>query len=345
MPSPARSAWLDAWEGASTPSPSGYRGSVQRAREERYAREPARARSQRYLEREDSRGSVVRPAYDAWAPRSGGRAARPGYETWAPGLVRDTGPASVVWPEETLGSVIRLSEARAREAARADARENGQERRSGGRRGKAERQNAGTRNRQVARYEPRVPEQLLVPDVAPIRDYDWEAAARRRPAGNECERVILHADRSVEARMSSTRYYGREATAPVAQPWPQAPRRQAAPHLRVVTRRVVRRRLAVLAVAFGLLLVGSTVVAPMMTSAAVAGVEAAVGQAEAQQEQLAAEAAALAAQISSLSSPQRVAEEAALLGLAPAQEVSYVSPELSGGPMLASEGETTLAGR
>jgi cell division protein FtsB len=251
----------------------------------------------------------------------------------------------MMWPEETLGSVVRLSEARAREAARQAARADRPERHGGSRRGKARSGKGRARSQQAARYQSSVPARLLVADVAPIRDYDWEAAARRRPAGDECERVILHANRSVEARTSSKRYYAREATARAAQPWPEAPRQAAAPRLRVVTRRVARRRLAVLAVACGLLLVGSTVVAPMMTSAAVAGVEAAVGQAEAQQEQLAAEAAALAAQISSLSSPQRVAEEAALLGLAPAQEVSYVSPELSGGPMLASEGDTALAGR
>lgn len=330
MPSPVRSAWLDAWEGASTPSPSDYHGASRR-----------------------SRGQVIRPDYEAWAPHGGrgaGQTRRPALDAWRPRLARGAGSVGAVWPEETLGSVVRLSEARRREVARQAASRERNPKQSGGRQngrrgGKPRRQDGGSRGRQETRYEPRIPERLLVPDVAPISDYDWEAAARRRPAGHECERVILHAERSIEARMSSTRYYGREATARVAQPWPEAPRRQATPRLRVVKRRVARRRLAVLAVAVGLLLVGSTIVAPMMTSAAVAGVETAVGQAEALQEQLAAETAALASQISSLSSPQRVAEEAAQLGLAPAQEVSYVSPELSGGPMLASEGDTTLAGR
>ncbi len=186
------------------------------------------------------------------------------------------------------------------------------------------------------------PQRLSVPEVAPIFEYDWEAAARRRPVGDECERVILHADRSVEARMSATRYYATGAAARVPEPWPEAPRREARPHLRVVKRRVPRRRLGLLAVAVGLVLVGAIIVAPMMMSSAVAGVEAAVGQAEAQQEQLAAETAALAAQISSLSSPQRVADEAVQLGLAPASEVSYIS---SGGPLLAGESDTTVAGR
>jgi cell division protein FtsB len=345
MSSTARAAWIEAWEGGSTPSPSGYRSSTQQARDARYAREQARPRSQRYLERETPRGNVIRPAYETWAPRGGDQAGGQAVDRWRASMACPTGSESVAWPEETLGPVIRLSEARAREAARETARRERHEGHGSGRRAKARHWRGGAGSRQVARHEPRVPERLLVPDVAPIRDYDWEAAARRRPAGSECERVILHADRSVEARISSRRYYGREATARVSQPWPEAPRRQAAPRLRVVKRKVARRRLAVLAVAFGLLLIGCTVVAPMMTSAAVAGVEAAVGQAEAQQEQLAAEAAALSAQISSLSSPQRVAEEAALLGLAPAQEVSYVSPELSGGPALASEGDTALAGR
>jgi cell division protein FtsB len=185
-------------------------------------------------------------------------------------------------------------------------------------------------------------DRLVVPEVAPIRDYDWEAAARRRPAQNQCERVILHADREIDARMSCTRYYGKEATARLPQPWAEAQRREAAPSLRVVRHRTPRRWLGVFAVVFAVAFVGLTVVAPMMMSSKVAGVEAAVGQAEAEQQQLAADTAALAAQISSLTSPQRVAEEAAQLGLVPSQDVSYQS---SGAPMVASDGETAVAGR
>jgi cell division protein FtsL len=79
-----------------------------------------------------------------------------------------------------------------------------------------------------------------------------------------------------------------------------------------------------------------------VTSSAVAGLESAVGQAEAQQQQLAADTAGLSSQVSSLSSPQRVAQEAAQLGLVPANDVSYLT---SGEQMLASEGDTTVAGR
>ncbi len=175
-----------------------------------------------------------------------------------------------------------------------------------------------------------------------IDNYDWEAAALHRPRRNECERVILHADRVVDARAASVQYYGREATARRPDPWPEAPRRQAAPRLRVVSRKAPRWRLGVLAGVFAALLIGLTVVAPIMTSSAVAGLESAIGQTEAQQQQLEADAAALSSQISSLSSPQRVAEEAAQLGLAPANDVSYLS---TGEQLLASEGDTTVADR
>ena len=171
-------------------------------------------------------------------------------------------------------------------------------------------------------------------------EYDWEAAERSRPARNECERVILHDE--VAARIHSTHYYGREATARLPEPWPQAQRAEAPPPLRVVRRRQPRWRLGLLALTFAVLLVGAAVVAPVMMSSAVAGMEAAVGQTEAAQEQLATETAALAGQISTLSSPQRVQEQAAQLGLAPAQDVCYLPADTG---MLASEGDTTVAGR
>jgi hypothetical protein len=183
---------------------------------------------------------------------------------------------------------------------------------------------------------------MSIPEAPAIRDYDWEAAAQRRPGRHECERVILHTDRSIEARMSSTRYYGKEATSRRADPWPEAPRRPATARLRVVKHKVPRWRLGMVAGVFAMLLIGLTVVAPILTSSAVAGMESAVGQAEAQQQQLAADTAALSSQISSLSSPQRVAAEAAQMGLVPANDVSYLA---SGEQQLASEGDTTVAGR
>jgi hypothetical protein len=280
MPSTARATWLDAWEGASTPSPHSYRSAPRRAREDRYERQRVYTRLAGY--------EVPSPL-----PQTSARNSR--YSDWADA-------------SEWTGSVERMSAAR--EARR-------------------------------PAPEPRR-ERVTIPEAPVIRNYDWEAAAQRRPGRDECERVILHTDRSIEGRASATRYYGREATARRADPWPEAPIRKAAPRLRVVKHRVPRWRLGLSAGLFALLLIGLTVVAPIMTSSTVAGLESAVGQAETQQQQLAADTAALSSQISSLSSPQRVAEEAAQMGLVPANEVSYLS---SGEQQLASEGDTTVAGR
>jgi len=112
--------------------------------------------------------------------------------------------------------------------------------------------------------------------------------------------------------------------------------------MRVVRPKTSVWRLRILVSVFAALIVALTVIAPIVINTAAAGLEAAVGQAEAQQEQLAADTAALSSQISSLSSPQRVAEQAAQLGLVPAGQVSYLA---TGDQMLASEGDTTVAGR
>jgi hypothetical protein len=285
MSTTARATWLDAWEGASTPSPYSHRGAPPRVRGDRYERHE---RPRTYACNRPNRYESPSPS-----PRTGAGESR--YSNWSDA-------------SEWTGSVVRMSAAReARRAAAEPSRE-----------------------------------RWIVPDAPAIRDYDWEAAAQRRPGRDECERVILHTDRSIEARMSSVRYYGREATARHADPWPEAPRRKAAPRLRVVKHRVPRWRLGLIAGMFAVLLIGLTVVAPILTSSTVAGLESAVGQAEAQQQQLAADTAALSAQISSLSSPQRVAEQAAEMGLVPANNVSYLS---SGEQQLASEGDTTVAGR
>jgi outer membrane murein-binding lipoprotein Lpp len=276
MPSTARAAWIDAWEGASTPSSYSYRSVTSRRRDERYAPYKAQTRPVRCAERQPARLSQWR---DDWQDAS-----------------------------EWTGSVVRIS--------------------SGG---KAPRQT-------VDRYQSRTD----MHEVSAIDGYDWDAAARRRPGRNECERVILHADRSIEARMDSTHYYATGATARRPEVWPDAPRRATAPRLKVVKHRVPRWRLGMVAGVFALLLIGLTIVAPIVASSAVAGLESAVGQAEAQQQQLAADTAALSSQVSSLSSPQRVANEAAQLGLVPANDVSYLP---SGEQMLASEGDTTVAGR
>ncbi len=310
MSSTTRAAWQDAWEGASTPSPYAYRTSSGRAREERYAR-------QRVQERTSER--AYRCAPRETAP---GRSAQwPPQRAEATYGVRPsqgrTGQWRADWAEasEWDGSVVRLSAARA-----------------------ARRDYEGTAHLEVERR----PQRTSVRDVPSVDQYDWDAAARRRPGRDECERVILHADRCIEARMSSTRYYATGATARRPEPWSEATRREAAPRLRVVSHRVPRWRLRLVAGLFAVLVVGLTVIAPIMASSAVAGLESAVGQAEMEQQQLAADNAALASQISSLSSPQRVAEEAAQLGLAPANDVSYLA---SGDQLLASEGDTTVAGR
>lgn len=278
MSATARTAWLDAWEGSSTPSPR-VRPSAhsQRARP-RDDRAHVR-RDGRRLPREE-RGRV-RP--DAWTP--------------------DYGDAP-----EWVGSVVRMSEAR-----------------------------AARRLSPVSRSV-----DTTSTDIPAIENYDWEAAAQRRPRANECERVILHSDRSVEARISSSRYYAREATARKHRPLPEAVRRQTPPRMRVVRPKTSVWRLRILVSVFAALIVALTVITPIVINTAAAGLEAAVGQAEAQQEQLAADTAALSSQISSLSSPQRVAEQAAQLGLVPAGQVSYLA---TGEQMLASEGDTTVAGR
>jgi outer membrane murein-binding lipoprotein Lpp len=276
MPGAARVAWIDAWEGASTPSPYTQRSTTPRIRDERYAPYKAQTRPVRYTERQPARLSQWRAD---WQDAS-----------------------------EWTGSVVRLSSGR-----------------------EAPRPNVDRRQGPTDIHE-----------VPAIDHYDWDAAARRRPGHNECERVILHADRSIEARMDSTHYYTTGATARRPEVWPDAPRRAAAPRLKVIKHRVPRWRLRVLAGVFALMFVGLVVVAPILMSSAVAGLESAVGQAEAQQEQLAADTAALTSQVSSLSSPQRVAQEAAHLGLVPAGDISYLS---SGEQMLASEDDTTVAGR
>ena len=60
MPSTARATWLDAWEGASTPSPYSYRSAPPRQRDDRYARQSAYSRPASY--------AAPRPAHYS-APR------------------------------------------------------------------------------------------------------------------------------------------------------------------------------------------------------------------------------------------------------------------------------------
>jgi cell division protein FtsL len=146
----------------------------------------------------------------------------------------------------------------------------------------------------------------------------------------------------VTARMRSTRYYGREATARLPQPEPATRRQEALPELKVVTRRKPRWGLILLTLIFVSILVGTVIIAPVLVSAAATGVEAQVGQLGSQEQELATATSALSAQVSALSSPDRVAEQAAELGLGPARSVHYM--EAAGGSV-ATEGDTTVAGR
>lgn len=149
----------------------------------------------------------------------------------------------------------------------------------------------------------------------------------------------------VEAHISSTRYYSREATARV--PEPVRERREeipvALPEVKVAAqRRRVPWAAVLLALVFAAVLLGASVVAPVLINSAATGLEKEVGQLERQQSSLAADAAALSAQISALSSPERVSEQAARLGLGPAQSVHYLELETG---VAATEGDTTVAGR
>lgn len=144
------------------------------------------------------------------------------------------------------------------------------------------------------------------------------------------------------ARMRSTRYYGREATARLPQPDPEIQRHEALPELKVVTKRRTHWGAALLALTFVGVLVGALIIVPVVVSSAATGLEARVGQLEAQEQELATATSALSAQISSLSSPDRVAEQAAELGLGPARSVHYMQVE-SGS--VVTEGDTTVTGR
>jgi cell division protein FtsL len=94
------------------------------------------------------------------------------------------------------------------------------------------------------------------------------------------------------------------------------------------------------AMMFAAVLLGVAVVSPMLLSARATDVESQVGRMETQQEQLSASIAAVSSQISTLSAPDRVAEQATQLGLQPAEQVHYVQSGPAG-----TEGDTTVAGR
>jgi hypothetical protein len=146
----------------------------------------------------------------------------------------------------------------------------------------------------------------------------------------------------VHARTSTAHYYGREATARLPQPIPEAPRAEPLTEVKSSARRRPRWGLVLLMLGLAGLLLGAAVICPVLLSSAATDVEAAVGRMEAQQRNLTEGATTLSAQISALSSPERVAEEANKLGMQPANSVHYLQVGVG---TAATEGDTTVAGR
>ena len=146
----------------------------------------------------------------------------------------------------------------------------------------------------------------------------------------------------LEAKTRASRYYTREATARVPEPARETVSRPALRPIRVATSRRPHWGAMLLALVLAGVLVTAAIVAPVLINSAATGLESEVGRLEAQQHELAASTTALAAQISSLSSPERVAEQAARLGLGPAQSVEYVDIDTE---TAATEADTTVAGR
>jgi cell division protein FtsL len=142
------------------------------------------------------------------------------------------------------------------------------------------------------------------------------------------------------ARSKASRYYGREATARLPQPERETANPKPLPKPRLVVRRHPQWPLIVAVLVFAALLLGVSVVSPMLVSSGATQVESEVGRMENKQAQLSAAIAALSSQISALSAPDRVAEQADRLGLQPADKVHYVQSGTAG-----TEGDTTVAGR
>lgn len=180
----------------------------------------------------------------------------------------------------------------------------------------------------------------------------WEADLTPSPAA-------ARSAARAEARIRHTRYYTREATARVPEPVPvpapdhenglqttrplrELPTTRPLPDLHVAVRRRPRWGALAFALVFVALLVGASIIGPVLVSSAATGLETQLGRLQTQQSDLAASNAALSAQISALSAPERVADQAALLGLGPAQSVRYME---AGTETAVTEGDTTVAGR
>lgn len=146
----------------------------------------------------------------------------------------------------------------------------------------------------------------------------------------------------VHARTSAARYYGREATARLPQPIPEAPRHQALTEVKVVSRTKPRWGLILAMLACAGMLLAAAVICPVLVNSAATDMEASLGRTEAQRRELGADGDTLSAQIAALSSPDRVTKEANKLGLQPAGSVHYLEVDAD---MSVAEGDTTVAGR
>jgi hypothetical protein len=146
---------------------------------------------------------------------------------------------------------------------------------------------------------------------------------------------------SAAAERSATRT-ARAAAARIPDPVPEAERSVVPTELHEPNRHRPRWGIVLLALTFAGLLLSVLIIAPLMINSAVTAMEAQVGQMEAQQQGLTTIDGALSARVSALSSPTRVAEQAAQLGLGPAQSVHYIE---AGSGVAATEGDTTVAGR
>jgi uncharacterized protein HemX len=167
----------------------------------------------------------------------------------------------------------------------------------------------------------------------------WEADLTPSPAARRSQA------RST-AHVRATRYYTREAVARVPE-FEERPRQEQeydrpVPQFKLVTRRRPRWGLAIVALLFSALLLGAVIIAPVLINSATTQMESDIGQMQTDQQGLAAQTEALSAQISALSAPDRVAEQAGRLGLAPAQSVQYVQ---ASGETAATEAAPTIAGR
>jgi cell division protein FtsL len=108
----------------------------------------------------------------------------------------------------------------------------------------------------------------------------------------------------------------------------------------LVTRRRPQWPTISVALLFAVVLLGVSIISPMLLTSGVTEAESQVGRMESDQARLLGTITALSSQISALSAPDRVAEQAAQLGLQPAEKVHYLQ---SG--MAETEGDTTVAGR